>query len=305
MVERGLAREWNLRVGDELGVGDPKPVAPARSTSARCGSSASRSRPTTSPTRWRARRASTSPSSNTATRSGSTAGIRPNIALLWLNDPSKADVTLTQARAVAFGLGKLQFITRTGVQILLSQAAGIVISLLVAFSLVALVAAGTMLAAGAHAEVQRRLTGFGVQRALGFGAGRIAAQQAGGGRAWWPCPRRRSASPSARWWWRGRRPICSRRSTRSARAWRLLGPLLVALAAVVLVVVSAATWPAWRAARRPPVEILRGGDLARTTARGGSGAAASSPSACASPPPRAAAGWPPWPRSPSAPAWSR
>ena len=87
-------------------------------------------------------------------------------------------MTLTQARAVAFGLGKLQFITRTGVEILLSQAAGIVISLLVAFSLVALVAAGTMLAAGAHAEVQRRLTGLGVQRALGFGPGRIAAQQA-------------------------------------------------------------------------------------------------------------------------------
>ena len=104
--------------------------------------------------------------------------MQPNTALLWLNDPSKADVTLTQARAVAFGLGKLQFITRTGVKILLSQAAGIVISLLVAFSLVALVAAGTMLAAGAHAEVQRRLTGFGVQRALGFGPGRIAAQQA-------------------------------------------------------------------------------------------------------------------------------
>ena len=128
--------------------------------------------------------------------------VRPNIALLWLNDPSKADVTLTQARAVAFGLGKLQFITRTGVKILLSQAAGIVISLLVAFSLVALVAAGTMLAAGAHAEVQRRLTGFGVQRALGFGPGRIAAQQAVEA-AVVAVPRRRSASRSARWSWRG------------------------------------------------------------------------------------------------------
>ena len=32
-------------------------------------------------------------------------------------------------------------------------------------------------------------------------------------------------------------------------------------------VVAAATWPAWRAARRPPVEILRGGDLARSAAR--------------------------------------
>ena len=35
------------------------------------------------------------------------------------------------------------------------------------------------------------------------------------------------------------------------------------------VVVAAATWPAWRAARRPPVEILRGGDLARAPARAG------------------------------------
>ncbi len=61
---------------------------------------------------------------------------------------------------------------------LLSQAAGIVISLLVAFSLVALVAAGTMLAAGAHADVQRRLSAFGVQRALGFTPARIAALQA-------------------------------------------------------------------------------------------------------------------------------
>jgi hypothetical protein len=44
--------------------------------------------------------------------------------------------------------------------------------------------------------------------------------------------------------------------------WALLGPLALALAAVVAVVVTAATWPAWRAARRPPVAILRGGDLA-------------------------------------------
>src|SRR5205085_5987642 len=102
-----------------------------------------------------------------------------NLALLWLHDRSRADVTLTQARAVSFGLGRLDFITRAGVQILLSQAAGIVISLLVAFSLVALVAAGTMLAAGAHADVQRRLSSFGVRRALGFTPGEIAARQAG------------------------------------------------------------------------------------------------------------------------------
>ena len=36
----------------------------------------------------------------------------------------------------------------------------------------------------------------------------------------------------------------------------------LSLAAIVTVVCAAATWPAWRAARRPPAEILRGGDLA-------------------------------------------
>jgi hypothetical protein len=88
--------------------------------------------------------------------------IRPDLALLWLRDPARADVTLAQARVTSFGIGSLSFVTREGVRVLLSQAAGIVISLLVAFSLVALLAAGTMLAAGAHADVQRRLGAIGV-----------------------------------------------------------------------------------------------------------------------------------------------
>ena len=45
---------------------------------------------------------------------------------------------------------------------------------------------------------------------------------------------------------------------------------------VVAIVVAAATWPAWRAARRPPVEILRGGDLAERRPAPWAGAAASS-----------------------------
>ena len=136
------------------------------------------------------------------------------------------------------------------------------ISLLVAFSLVALVAAGTMLAAGAHAEVQRRLSGFGVQRALGFtpgpdrraaggrggarrGAGRAARARARRAR------RRRAVGRAAR---RAQRAAARARAARAARAraarasWRSSS--------------AAATWPAWRAARRPPAEILRGGDLA-------------------------------------------
>ena len=35
-----------------------------------------------------------------------------NLALLWLRNPARADVTLTQARAVSFGIGRLEFITR-------------------------------------------------------------------------------------------------------------------------------------------------------------------------------------------------
>ena len=161
VVEQGLAREWELGVGDQMELGrgyvarivgiavSPDNVAFPLARAARV---------------YVAERF---------------AGSEPaNVALLWLNDPSKADVTLTQARAVSFGLGRLEFVTREGVRVLLGQAAGIVISLLIAFSLVALVAAGTMLAAGAHADVQRRLGALGVQRALGFSPARIAALQA-------------------------------------------------------------------------------------------------------------------------------
>ena len=195
-----------------------------------------------------------------------------NVALLWLNDRSKADVTLTQARAVSFGLGRLQFVTREGVQVLLSQAAGIVISLLIAFSLVALVAAGTMLAAGAHADVQRRLSAFGVQRALGFTPARIAALQATEAAlvavpAAHPRPRRGHAG--------GRRPVVG--AARGAqRAAAGLGAVRAAGARArrrsSAIVVAAATWPAWRAARRSPAAILRGGDLARGARPGRAGA---------------------------------
>ena len=123
-----------------------------------------------------------------------------------------------------------------------------------------------MLAAGAHAEVQRRLTGFGVQRALGFGPGRIAAQQAVEAAV--------VAVPAAALGIALGALVVARPAADLLAALNELGPgaalvppLLGALLAVVAVVVFAATWPAWRAARRPPVEILRGGDLARPPRR--------------------------------------
>ena len=196
VAEQGLAREWDLHVGDTIDVGRRGAAAPRRHR----GVARQRRVPAG------ARRA------RLRARSGPIAATTPaNIALLWLNDPAKADVTLTQARSVSFGLGRLQFVTREGVRVLLSQAAGIVISLLVAFSLVALAAAGTMLAAGAHADVQRRLGAFGVQRALGFspGADRGAAGGRGGGRR--GTGRRGRRSRSARSRWPARRPGCSPR----------------------------------------------------------------------------------------------
>jgi hypothetical protein len=250
VVEQGLAREWDLHVGDTVFAGRPRRLvgiasAPDNVAFPLAG----------------AARVYALDSDHDA---------RPNVALLWLNDPSKADVTLTQARSVSFGLGRLEFVTREGVRVLLSQAAGIVISLLVAFSLVALLAAGTMLAAGASADVQRRLGAFGVQRALGFSPARIAGLQA--------VEAALVAVPAAAVGIAvGALAVVSPASSLLAAlnerppGWALAGPLLLALVAVVAIVVAAATWPAWRAARRSPAAILRGGDLADAPARGASG----------------------------------
>jgi putative ABC transport system permease protein len=251
VAEQGLAREWDLEVGDTIEVGRAGPLRLV---------GIAVSPDNVAYPLARAARVYLSDVYRDDTPA--------NLALLWLNDPAKADVTLTQARSVSFGLGRLEFVTRDGVKVLLGQAAGIVISLLVAFSLVALVAAGTMLAAGAHAEVQRRLASLGVQRALGFSPARIAGLQAMEA-ALVAVPAAAAgiaagalivAGPSA-----GLLASLNERPP----GWALLGPLALALAGVATIVVAAATWPAWRAARRPPVAILRGGEVA--TGRGGTG----------------------------------
>ncbi|HEX2086258.1 MAG TPA: ABC transporter permease, partial [Solirubrobacteraceae bacterium] len=102
-----------------------------------------------------------------------------NVALVWLRDRSREDVTLAQARGVSFGLDDLRYVTRDGVRILVGQAAGIVIALLVAFSVVAVATAGIMLGASARSEVARRLPAIGVQRAVGFSRRAIVREQAG------------------------------------------------------------------------------------------------------------------------------
>jgi hypothetical protein len=114
--------------------------------------------------------------------------------------------------------------------------------------------------------VQRRLGAFGVQRALGFSPGRIAALQAVEA-ALVALPAAALGIAIGSLAVAG--PAANLLAALNERApgWALAGPLLVALAAVVAIVVAAATWPAWRAARRPPAAILRGGDLATAAPR--------------------------------------
>ena len=109
-------------------------------------------------------------------------GANPNpqvsVAEIWLRDPRRLDQVLVQARTTSYGLRGIRIVTRSGVRVLLDQAAGIVIDLLVALSLFALLTAGVMLAASARAEVQRRLTTIGITRAVGASRAHVAGRQA-------------------------------------------------------------------------------------------------------------------------------
>ena len=260
VIERGLAKEWKLRPGDPLrleGFGDLRVAGIALSPDNVAFPLASTARVYLGEQEVR-------------DAFDFREEIRPDIALLWLDDPARADITLAQARVTSFGIGSLSFITREGIRVLLSEAAGIVISLLVAFSLVALLAAGTMLAAGAHADVQRRLGAIGVQRALGFTPGAIAARQAREA-ALVALPAATAGIAVGALVVRGPSASLLAALNEQPPGAALALPLLAGLAAVVALVTAAAGWPAWRAARRSPAAILRGGDLARPRRARGTG----------------------------------
>ena len=190
-----------------------------------------------------------------------------DLADIWLRDPRNLNEVLVQARATSYGLQGLRFVTRSGVHVLLDQAAGIVIDLLVALSLIALATASVMLAASARAEVQRRLGAIGVRRAVGASRAHLAGTQAfealfvavpaatigavGGALAIYGPTNRllvllNEPSPGA----------------------ALLPALAAAWLAAIAIPVLAAAWPAWRAAGRSPVALLRGAELQRRRGRG-------------------------------------
>jgi ABC-type antimicrobial peptide transport system permease subunit len=191
-------------------------------------------------------------------------GADPNpqvsLAEIWLRDPRYLDDVLVQARTTSFGLHGVRIITRSGVRVLVDQAAGIVIDLMVALSLFALATAGVMLAATARAEVQRRLKTIGITRAVGAPRGHLAGIQALEATA--------MAAPAATVGVVGGLLASLGPTDRLLTMLNeppagsgLILPIAAAWMVSVAIPVLAATWPAWRAAGRPPVALLQGAGL--------------------------------------------
>ena len=181
-------------------------------------------------------------------------------ALIWAADPDRVDVLLQQARATSTQIQGVRFVTRSGVRVLIDSAAGIVIALLIAFSLIALGAAATMLAATTAADVQRRLPAIGVQRAIGFSRARIAGEHA------WRATRTGALAGAlgiaiGAIAVRGAAGRLLEALNEQPPGWALVLPLAGALLAIVAVVAAAAAWPAWRATGRPTVALLRGAEV--------------------------------------------
>ncbi|HEY6758254.1 MAG TPA: FtsX-like permease family protein [Baekduia sp.] len=263
VIERGLARAWDVGVGATLRVGrlgpmrvvglavQPDNVAfPVAKTARVTVSSEALLR------RFGARPGETFPVDQVA---------------LWAQDPARADVLVSAARQSSFGLQDLRFLTRTGVQALIGQAAGIVVALLVAFGVVVAGLAGVLLAAGAQSEVQRSLDRIGLQRALGATPRAVVGVHAARG-ALVTAPAAAVGLVAGAALARGPADGVLSSLNELAPSWGTIALLLagVWLAAVVLVAACSAL-PAWRAARRAPAALLRGGDVADPPGRSGGG----------------------------------
>jgi ABC-type lipoprotein release transport system permease subunit len=260
LVEQGLARSWHLRPGDQIDVGGER-LGIAGIAVAPDNVAFPLARGPRIWTRYAdAARLTASPFGTV------------NSALVWLRNPHLAGVTLAQARSASFGVSGLRFTTRAGLHALIGQAAGLVIALLIAFSLIAVAVAGTMLAASANAEVQRRLEALGLLRALG--ASPAAVVGAGVAEAVFVAVPAGTIGIVAGW------------AAVSSPLDRLLGnlselgpgwsaaPLLAsAWLGLVLLVCGASVWPAWRATRAPVAAMMRRGDVTASARRlpGGSG----------------------------------
>jgi ABC-type antimicrobial peptide transport system permease subunit len=250
VVEQALARAWGVRVGSTLRIGR----LPAQRVVGVSEAPDNVGFPLADPRVY-------------VSRAGIAAefpgGVDPsvNTVEVWLRDPAGLDSTLEQARSESYGLRGLRLTTRSGVRLVIDQAAGIVIALLIALSVIALVTAGVMLAASSRAEVDRRLRGIGVRRALGAGRCWVAGAAA--------LESFTVAAPAAGLGVLAGGLVATPPSTRLLEllnelppGGRIVLPLIGCWAVAVGVAVVTSAWPAWRAAGRSPSRLLRGADLA-------------------------------------------
>ena len=270
VVERGLAAAWGIALGGRIDVDGLGALRVVGFSEAPTTSAYPLAAPRVYISQAASRRCSGPPDPNV------------NVAEIWLRDPRNLNEVLVQARPTSYGLRGLRFITRSGVRVLLDQAAGIVIDLLVALSLIALATAGVMLAASARAEVQRRLDAIG---SAARSAPRAAtwSRRRRSRRCSSPRRRPRSACSAARSPPSGRRPVADDAERARPGVGAAARRSRMAWLASVAIPVLAAAWPAWRAAGRSPVALLRGAELARGSRRLPTRAPVSPPSACGSP----------------------
>jgi hypothetical protein len=254
LVERGLATAWGLAPGDRIAVGGRGGFGRLRIAGIALSVDNVAFPLATVPRVYLTQ-------AEVARRFGADRDPGVNLALVWLADPRRLDITLAAARPAVFGLRTEQLLTRRGVRQVIDQAAGIVIALLAVFGLVAGGCAGAMLSAAAGAAVRRRARVLGVQRALGASRGGVigeavldavlvAAPATALGLA---AGELAAAGPTA--------TLLGFLNEIPPGA-ALLAPSAAALALLVAAVAVGAAWPAWRLNRRPPAVLLRGGDIA-------------------------------------------
>jgi hypothetical protein len=251
LVERGLAAAWGIHLGDRIeigGLGVERVVGYAEGPD-------DVGFPLAAPRVYLSRRALD------ATYGPGAIDPRVNLAGIWLRNPAYVNEVLTQARTVSYGLSAIRFATRSGVRVLLDQAAGIVIDLLVALSVIALVTAGVLLAASARAEVQRRLAAIGVRRAVGESRGQVVlAQTVEALAVSLPAGTVGVAAGLLATYGASSRLLIL--LNEPSPGWSLWLPLSAAWLAAVILPAAGAGWPAGRAAGGSLVGLLTGGDLA-------------------------------------------
>ena len=253
LVERGLADAWDLEVGDGLDlfdVGEPRRIVGIAVSPDNVAFPLAKAPRVYVDLDY--------VETNFNDRPGTPFAV--NQALIWTADPDRTDITLQQARATTAQISDLRFITVAGVRVLIDQAAGVVIALLGAFSLIALGAAAIMLASQAAADVQRRLGTIGVQRAIGVPRSRVAAEHALAAALLGLVAGGTGVAVGAVAVG-GPAESLLRTLNELGPGAAVLPPLVAAVAGITVLTAVAAGWPAWRAAGRTPVALLRGGEL--------------------------------------------